>query len=122
MERLTHPEEEAMQVLWQLNGGFTKDVLDLLPAPKPPYTTLASTMRNLERKGYLRSEKLGNSYRFAPQIAAEEYRKRFMSAFVSEYFKNSYKEVVSFFAKDEKISAEELKEIIGMIENGQRKD
>ncbi|WP_133274438.1 BlaI/MecI/CopY family transcriptional regulator [Hymenobacter radiodurans] len=122
MERLTQPEEEAMQVLWQLNGGFIKDVLDLLPEPKPPYTTLASTIRNLERKGYLRSEKLGNSYRFAPQIAAEEYRKRFMSAFVSEYFKNSYKEVVSFFAKDQKISAEELKEIIGMIENRSAKD
>jgi predicted transcriptional regulator len=122
MERLTHPEEEAMQVLWQLNGGFTKDVLDLLPEPKPPYTTLASTIRNLERKGYLRSEKLGNSYRFAPQIAAEDYRRQFMSTFVSEYFKNSYKEVVSFFAQDEKISAAELKEILSMIENGKRED
>ncbi|MGY2130625.1 BlaI/MecI/CopY family transcriptional regulator [Hymenobacter sp. HD11105] len=122
MERLTQSEEEAMQVLWQLNGGFTKDVLDLLPKPKPPYTTLASTIRNLERKGYLRSEKLGNSYRFAPQIAAEDYRRNFMSTFVSEYFKNSYKEVVSFFAQDEKISAAELKEILSMIENGKRED
>lgn len=111
-----------MQVLWQLNGGFTKDVLDLLPEPKPPYTTLASTIRNLERKGYLRSEKLGNSYRFAPQITAEEYRQQFMSAFVSEYFKNSYKEVVSFFAKDEKISAADLQEIIRMIENRPTED
>ena len=45
-------------------GGFVKDVLDGLPAPPPPYTTLASTLRNLERKGYVRSEKLGNSYHF----------------------------------------------------------
>ncbi|MBC6991544.1 BlaI/MecI/CopY family transcriptional regulator [Hymenobacter sp. BT491] len=117
MERLTQPEEEAMQVLWQLDGGFTKDVLDRLPEPKPPYTTLASTIRNLERKGYLSSEKLGNSYRFAPLVKAEEYRKRYMSDFVGDYFKNSYKELVSFFAKEKKISASELQEIIDMIEN-----
>ncbi|WP_303309801.1 BlaI/MecI/CopY family transcriptional regulator [Hymenobacter sp. BT730] len=116
MERLTQPEEEAMQVLWKLEGGFIKDVLELLPAPQPPYTTLASTIRNLERKGYLQSEKLGNTYRFTPLIAAEDYRKRFMSTFVGDYFKNSYKELVSFFAQDQKISAQELQEIIEMIE------
>ncbi|AIZ62639.1 transcriptional regulator [Hymenobacter sp. DG25B] len=116
MERLTQPEEEAMQVLWQLGGGFIKDVLERLPAPPPPYTTLASTIRNLERKGYLQSEKLGNTYRFTPRIAAEDYRKRFMSTFVGDYFKNSYKELVSFFAQDQKISAQELQEIIEMIE------
>lgn len=60
-----------MQVLWQLGGGFIKDVLELLPEPRPPYTTLASTVRNLERKGYLSSEKLGNTYRFEPLIPAE---------------------------------------------------
>jgi BlaI family penicillinase repressor len=116
MERLTQPEEEAMQVFWTLNGGFIKDVLEQLPEPRPPYTTLASTVRNLERKGYLVSEKLGNTYRFTPCIPAEEYRKRFLGTFVSEYFQNSYKDLVSFFAKDQKISAKELKEIIDLIE------
>lgn len=117
MERLTQPEEEAMQVLWQLQGGFIKDVLELLPEPRPPYTTLASTIRNLERKGYLRSEKLGNTFRFTPAIAAEDYRKQSMSAFVGSYFRNSYKDLVSFFAQEQNISAEELKDIISMIEN-----
>lgn len=83
-----------MQVLWQLNGGFIKEVLEQLPEPRPPYTTLASTVRNLERKGYLSSEKLGNTYRFTPAIAAEEYRKQSMHAFVGNYFRNSYKDLV----------------------------
>lgn len=117
MERLTEPEEEAMQVLWQLNGGFIKEVLEQLPEPRPPYTTLASTIRNLERKGYLSSEKLGNTYRFTPAIAAEEYRKQSMQSFVGNYFRNSYKDLVSFFAQEQNISAEELKEILAMIEN-----
>lgn len=118
MERLTQPEEEAMQVLWHLGGGFIKDVLEQLPEPKPPYTTLASTVKNLERKGFVLGEKLGNSYRYTPLVKAEDYSKEFMRSFVGSYFRNSYKEVVSFFAKEQQISAEELKEIINMIEKG----
>ncbi|AKD04496.1 BlaI/MecI/CopY family transcriptional regulator [Pontibacter korlensis] len=116
MERLTQSEEEAMQVLWQLNGGFIKEVLENLHEPKPPYTTLASTVKNLERKGYVQGQKYGNSYRYVPMVRAEDYRKEFMRSFVGSYFRNSYKEVVSFFAKEQEISAEELKEIIQMIE------
>ncbi|QCR23401.1 BlaI/MecI/CopY family transcriptional regulator [Pontibacter sp. SGAir0037] len=117
MEKLTQQEEEAMQVIWQLNGGFIKDFLEKLPDPQPPYTTLASTVKNLEKKGYLVSEKLGNTYRYTPLIKAEDYKKRFMKGFVGDYFKDSYKELVAFFAKEQQISAEELKEIIDMIEN-----
>ena len=117
MEKLTQQEEEAMQVIWLLDGGFIKDFLEKLPEPKPPYTTLASTVKNLEKKGYLSSEKLGNTYRYTPLINAADYKKRFMRGFVGDYFKNSYKELVAFFAKEQQISAEELKEIIDMIEN-----
>ncbi|RDV15166.1 BlaI/MecI/CopY family transcriptional regulator [Pontibacter diazotrophicus] len=117
MEKLTQQEEEAMQVIWTLGGGFIKDFLEKLPEPKPPYTTLASTVKNLEKKGYLSSEKLGNTYRYAPLIYAEDYKKKFMKGFVGDYFENSYKELVAFFAKEKQISADELKEIIDMIEN-----
>ncbi len=107
-----------MRVFWELDGGFIKDVLERLPEPRPPYTTLASTVRNLERKGYLKAEKLGNTFRFTPAIVAEEYRKRFLGTFVGDYFRNSYKELVSFFAQEQKISAEELREIVRLIEQG----
>ena len=116
MNKLTAQEEEAMLVIWKSKGGFVKDFLDQLPEPRPPYTTLASTVRNLERKGYLESKKWGNTYRYEPLISEEEYKKRFMSGFVSDYFRNSFKELVAFFAEDKKISADELKEIIDMIE------
>lgn len=117
MEKLTQQEEEAMQLIWKTGEGFIKEFLKEHPAPKPPYTTLASVVKNLEKKGFLSSKKLGNSYRYTPLIKEEEYKKRFMNGFVSNYFKNSYKELVAFFASEEKISADELKEIIDMIEN-----
>ena len=116
MQKLTQQEEEAMQLIWQNKGGFVKDILELLPEPKVPYTTLASTLKNLEKKQYLQAIKMGNSYRYEPIIAEDEYKKAFMGNFVSDYFKNSYKELITFFAKDEKISPEELKEILEMIE------
>lgn len=117
MEKLSQQEEDAMQAAWQAGSGFIRDFLELMEEPKPPYTTLASTVKNLESKGFLKSEKLGNSYRYTPAIKEEEYKKKFMSGFVSDYFKNSYKDLVTFFAKDKKISASDLKEIINLIEN-----
>ncbi|WP_035560786.1 BlaI/MecI/CopY family transcriptional regulator [Hymenobacter sp. IS2118] len=118
MERLTQPEEDALRVLWPLpGGGFVKEILEHLPAPRPPYTTLASTLRNLERKGYVRSEKLGNSFRFVPLISADEYQRRSLGTLVQQHFQNSYKELVSFFAQDDKISAADLQEIIQLIES-----
>jgi BlaI family transcriptional regulator, penicillinase repressor len=117
MEKLSKQEEEAMQAVWQGGPGFIKDFLDQMAEPKPPYTTLASTIKNLERKGFVAGEKLGNSFRYAAAIAEEEYKKKFMSGFVSDYFQNSYKDLVAFFAKEKKISAGELKEIINLIEN-----
>jgi predicted transcriptional regulator len=116
MERLTQPEEEALQIFWQLGGGFIKDVLEQLPAPRPPYTTLASTVRNLERKGYVQGEKLGNSYRFTPLVSADDYQRRSLGTLVRQHFQNSYKDLVSFFAQEQKISAAELQEIIDLIE------
>jgi BlaI family penicillinase repressor len=117
MEKLSQQEEEAMQAVWQHGEGFIKDFLDLLNEPKPPYTTLASTIKNLERKEFLTAQKMGNSYMYKAAIKEEEYKKRFMNGFVSDYFENSYKDLVAFFAKEKKISAIELKEIIKLIEN-----
>lgn len=117
MDKLTLQEEEAMLAVWQIGKGFIKDVMDVMPDPAPPYTTLASTIKNLERKGFLKSEKFANAYRYSAKVKETEYKKRFMTGFVDSYFQSSYKELVAFFAKDKKISAEELKEIINLIEN-----
>lgn len=120
MEKLTIQEEEAMLAVWQVGPGFIKDFMDAMPEPKPPYTTLASTIKNLERKGFLKSERYANANRYSAKVKEAEYKKRFMSGFVNNYFQSSYKELVAFFAKDKKISADELKEIINLIENPEK--
>ena len=117
MDKLTAQEEEAMLAVWQVGKGFIKDFMDVMPDSAPPYTTLASTIKNLARKGFLKSEKFANANRYSAKVKEADYKKRFMTGFVDSYFQSSYKELVAFFAKDNKISAAELKEIINLIEN-----
>ncbi|MDH6534711.1 BlaI/MecI/CopY family transcriptional regulator [Parabacteroides sp. 52] len=118
MEKLTLQEEEVMRRIWRTAPCFVKDILATYEEPKPPYTTLASVVKNLERKKYVKAKRNGNTYEYHPLIEESEYKRTFMSGVVTNYFADSYKEMVSFFAKEQKISPDDLKEIIDMIEKG----
>ncbi|MCC8188489.1 MAG: BlaI/MecI/CopY family transcriptional regulator [Bacteroides sp.] len=122
MQKLTIQEEEVMIYIWDLGECVIKDIVNKFPAPAPPYTTVASIVKNLERKGYVVPRRMGNTYLYRPAIRESEYKRSFMSQVVRNYFGDSYKELVSFFAKDQKISATELEDIIGMIEKGKAED
>ena len=113
-------EELGLKVpeTWDEFEQLVKDIVAKYPKPAPPYTTVASIVKNLERKQYIRAARVGNTYQYTPLIRESEYKRTFMSGFVGNYFENSYKEMVSFFAKDQKISANDLKDIIDMIEKG----
>ena len=116
MENLTQQEEEAMMIINKIGEGNVKSFLDDMPEPKPPYTTLASTIKNLEKKGFLKSRLVGNTYLYKPALQEEEYKKNYMSSVVKNYFSNSYKDLVNFFVEQKKLSPKELKDIIDMIE------
>lgn len=120
MEKLTAPEEQAMQAVWKTGEAHVKIFLEQMEEPKPPYTTLASTIKNLEKKGYLSSRLVGNTYLYQPAISEAEYKKKFMNNVVQNYFANSYKELVNFFVEQKKLSAEELKEIIDLIQKKEK--
>ena len=116
MENLAQQEEEAMMIIYKIGEGNVKSFLDDMPEPKPPYTTLASTIKNLEKKGFLKSRLVGNTYLYKPAMQEEEYKKNYMSSVVKNYFSNSYKDLVNFFVEQKKLSPKELKDIIDMIE------
>lgn len=117
MENLTQQEEDIMLYFWKLGPSFIREVVDELPEPKPPYTSVASVVRNLEKKEYLKPSKIGNSIRYSPIIKESDYKRYFLSGVVSNYFTGSYKEMVSFFLRDRKISKKDLKELIDIIED-----
>lgn len=122
MEKLTNKEEEIMRALWEHKKAFVKDLIATLPDPKPHYNTVSTIVRNLEDKGYIGHEAFGKTHRYYPTVSKEDYRKTFMQKTINNYFESSYKNMVSFFAKEEKISVSELKEIIELIEKGKNKN
>ena len=120
MKRLTPQEENIMLHVWQLNECAIKDVVDKMEEPKQPYTTVASIFNNLEKKGYLTLRRYGNVKVYKAKITEAAYKRHFLSDVVKSYFDNSYKELVSFFATEQKISAEDLNEIVRLIENSRK--
>jgi len=120
MEKLTNKEEEIMRVLWKLKQAFVKQIVAELPHPKPHYNTISTVVRNMEEKGFIKYNAFGKSHQYYPAISKEAYKKTFMQKTIQHYFEDSYKNVVSFFAKEEKISVHELKEIISIIEQKQK--
>lgn len=119
MQKLTNKEEEIMQILWKLKKAFVKEVMAEITEDQPHYNTLSTIIRNLEEKGFVSYNAYGNTHQYYPIVKIEDYRKRFMTTAIDTYFDSSYKKMVSFFAKEEKISAEELREILAMIEKKQ---
>lgn len=118
MEKLTAQEEQVMKIVWRLGQCNVRNIVAQMEDPKPPYTTVASIVGNLKMKGYVSKSTHGNTYIYTPAIKEDDYKSRFMSHFVHDYFRNSFKEMVSFFARDEKLSPEDLQDIIREIENG----
>jgi BlaI family penicillinase repressor len=119
-ERLTNKEEEVMQVLWNMEAAFIKDMLPLFTEPKLHYNTLSTIIRNLEEKGYVAHRQFGNTYQYFPVVSKQDYQNNFvLNKVVGGYFNNSYLDLVAYFAKEEKISPDELREIITMIEKGE---
>jgi predicted transcriptional regulator len=116
MQKLTNKEEEIMHILWTLEKAFVKDVLAEIKEDKPHYNTLSTIIRNLEVKGYVSYNAFGKTHQYFPIVSKETYKTKFMNTAIESYFNNSYKSVVSFFAKEEKISITELQEIIALIE------
>ena len=109
-----------MQAVWKTGEGNVKAFMENM-TDAPPYTTVASVIKNLEKKGYLSSRLVGNAYLYKPLVSEQDYKKKFMGNVVKEYFDNSYKELVNFFVEQKKLSARELKEIISMIEEKKNK-
>ncbi len=109
--QLTRAEEEVMQILWFLEKGMVHDILAKFPEPKPAYNTVSTIVRILEQKGFVAHKAYGRTHEYFPLISKASYTKSSFRGFMSNYFGNSYQSLVSFFAKEGKLSMRELEEI-----------
>lgn len=115
--KLSRKEEEIMSCFWRRGPMFVREVIEMLPDPKPHFNTVSTFVRSLEAKGCLAHERIGNSYRYFPTRDVEDYRDRSVKGLVSKFFDNSYLGFVSALVTEEKITTDELKELISKIES-----
>ena len=120
MKKLTNKEKEIMDLYWQHGPMFVRELQEYYDEPRPHFNTLSTIVRILEREGYLDHKQYGNTYQYFPVVSEEEYGRSSIAGVIKNYFNDSYLSAVSSFVKEDKISVEELKELIDQIENSER--
>ncbi|WP_156306151.1 BlaI/MecI/CopY family transcriptional regulator [Sphingobacterium endophyticum] len=116
LKELTKAEEQIMHSLWEIEGGFVKDIIEILPEPKPAYNTVSTIVRILETKGFVDHESFGKSHRYFPKIEKEEYKKLITGKLLQGYFENSASSMLSFFLEEKKLDVQDLDEIMKLIQ------
>ena len=119
MKILTKAEEQVMQVLWKLEKGFLREIIDAMPVPKPHQNTVATLLKILVDKEFVSITVLGRQHLYTPLVGKDEYSKRTMKQIVKGYFEGSFSNVVSFMVKENNISIEELESLLAQIKKQQ---
>ena len=117
MQKLTKAEEEVMQYLWELERATVSDVIERLPEPKPPHSTISSIIRILEKKGAVDHKAYGRTYEYFPLVTKEEYTAGSLNQLASDYFGGSLRKMVSFLVQREDLSLGDLEEIRTLLKD-----
>ena len=115
MKELTKAEDQVMQILWKLERAFVKDVIQELPNPKPAYNTISTIIRILETKGFVAHKAYGKTHEYYPLISKERYTKFYLNNMIKGYFDGSFQNLVSFFARENKMDIKEVEKLLNEI-------
>ena len=117
MKELTKAEEQVMQILWQIEKGFVKDVLAKIPEPKPAYNTVSTIIRILEKKGFVGYKAYGKTHEYFPIVDKTAYSNFYLKNFIGGYFNGSFQKLVSFFAKENDMDIQQFESLIKHVED-----
>lgn len=117
MKTLTKAEEQVMQVLWKLEKGFLKDIVEKMPDPKPHSNTVATLLKILIDKKFVETETFGRMHQYRPVVSKQAYSKSTMSSLVKGYFGGSFSKAVSFLVEENKLSVEDLEMLLKQLKN-----
>ena len=112
MKELTKAEEQIMQLLWEQEKAFVKDIVEQIPEPKPAYNTVSTIIRILEKEGFVGYKAYGKTHEYFPLVSRKDYTRSFMKNFMRNYFSGSFQEMVSFFAREDNMSLSDLDELM----------
>jgi predicted transcriptional regulator len=117
IKELTKAEDQVMQILWKLQHAFVKDIIEEMPEPKPAYNTVSTIVRILETKGFVDHKAYGKTHEYFPIITKEKYTKFYLNNLLKGYFNGSFQNLVSFFAKENKLDVKSIEKLLEEIKN-----
>lgn len=120
IKELTKAELQVMQILWDIGKGFVNDIVERIPDPKPAYNTVSTIVRILEKKNFVSYRPYGKSHEYYPLVSRTAYTDSFMNSVLNNFFDNSVSEMVSFFSKREKITMNEMDDIIRLLNENKK--
>jgi BlaI family penicillinase repressor len=115
LKELTKAEDQVMQILWKIERGVVKDIMEEMPEPKPAYNTVSTIVRILEQKGFVDHKAYGKTHEYFPTITKEKYTKFYLNNLLKGYFDGSFQNLVSFFARENKLNANDLEKLMNEI-------
>jgi predicted transcriptional regulator len=115
LKELTKAEDQVMQILWKLEKAFVKDIVEQMPEPKPAYNTVSTIVRILENKGFVEHKVYGKTHEYSPAISREKYTKFYLNNMIKGYFDGSFQNLVSFFARENKLNANDIQKLLSEI-------
>ncbi|MCD9019927.1 BlaI/MecI/CopY family transcriptional regulator [Parachryseolinea silvisoli] len=120
MKELTKAEGQIMQILWTLEKAFVKDIVEAMPDPKPAYNTVSTIVRILETKGFIDHTAYGKTHEYYPLISKEKYTRFYLNNLLKGYFDGSFQNLVSFFARENKLSTTDVQKLLAEVKNAKK--
>jgi predicted transcriptional regulator len=117
LKELTKAEDQVMQILWKLENAFVKDIVEQMPEPKPAYNTISTIVRILETKGFVNHKAYGKTHEYFPVVTKDKYTKFYLNNLLKGYFNGSFQNLVSFFAKENKMDVKDIEKLLQEVKN-----
>ena len=113
---LSKAEEQLMEIIWQLEKAYMKDLMEALPEPRPATTTVATLLKRMSDKGFVGYTLHGNSRQYYPLVAKPDYFARQVGGIIKNNFNNSALQFASFFTRTTNLTAAELTELRKIVD------
>lgn len=118
LKELTRAEDQVMQILWSIGRGVVRDIIEKMPEPKPAYNTVSTIVRILETKGFVDHKAYGKTHEYFPLVSKEKYTRFYLNNMIRGYFNGSFQNLVSFFARDNKLDAADIEKLLSEAKSG----
>lgn len=114
--KITEAEQNLMEILWDKEKAFLKDILEAYDEPKPANTTIATMLKRMQDKNLVAYETIGNARQYYPLVQKSQYFSSEMQGMLTKFFNNSVSQFASYFTSNAKLNEKQLKELRDMID------